>query len=568
MHSPVYQRRNVVFIMLFAFLFGFLSTLQSKTYTASSATEIKATIKNLVAGDTLLIATGNYNIGALWVSQLHGTAKAWIVIKGHGGMATLIGSKYENVINLDGVSYLWFENIAITTDGTYDGIDGVTFRSNSHHVTFKGCHIYRVTNVGINSQVPEIHHIVVSECEISHCAEVGIYWGYNDPLKVARDCIIERSYIHHCPTNSRQETGYGIQIKGGSYRNIIRDNVLHDVGGTTRAGMAVYYTNLSGGWSVADNNLVTGNVIWNVPNEGIYAAAGLMLENNIIFDAATGLAIYPYNGSVTENVIVRNNTIYRCRGNGLLISGWSNAGDDCIVINNASYMEDPAVDALEAKNRGNAIFANNFYYGITKGFGAGAVAGNSPVIDFVSARKTFGVPDLDFYPAQNSSLIDKGAMTYGTPIKDFNGISRPKNSKCDVGAYEYSTTANPGWKITKSFKITPRIPTSIGPSRGLGTIIPTHPDLLQNYPNPFNPSTNIRFNISAQLALEAPYAEVQVINIVGQLVKTLFNHKLLAEEFSIVWNGDNDFGQPVASGIYFCRLRIGREVIMRKMILL
>jgi hypothetical protein len=424
----------------------------STSYTARSAAEIKAHIRGLQAGDTLLIAAGSYDIGALWFKNTQGTENAWIVIKGKGGLATLLGSKHDNVVNLDSVSYLRFENIAITTNGAYNDIDGVKFRSNSHHVLFKRCRIYNITNVAINSQVPEMHHIVVSECEISHCGTAAIYWGFNKPLKVARDCLIERSYIHHCPTDLNGATGYGIQIKGGSYRNIVRNSVLHDVGGTTRAGIAVYYTDLSGGLTAADNNTVSGNVIWNVSNEGIYAAAGVTLENNIIFDANTGLAIYPYDGSVVENVIVRNNTIYRCREDGLLISGWDNAGKDCMIVNNVSYMDSWAADALEARSRGNAVFSNNIYFGNAKGFGAGAVLGQGPAIDFVSAGAGRSVPNLDFYPAQNSGLIEAGTVAYGVPATDFNGSPRPEEGKCGAGAYEYSKAGNPGWRIARTFK--------------------------------------------------------------------------------------------------------------------
>ena len=406
----------------------------------------------MTAGDTLLIESGNYDIGAIWISNLNGNEDAWIVIKGINGMATLTGSRYDNVINLDNVSYLHFENIAITTDGTYDGIDGVTFRSSSHHVTFKKCHIYNITNVGINSQVPEIHHIVVSETEISHCSTAGIYWGYDSPLKVARDCLIENSYIHNCPTDRTQETGYGIQIKGGSYRNIVRDNVLHDVSGTTRAGIAVYYTNHSGGWSVDDNNIVAGNVIWNVPSEGIFCSAGITLENNIVFDAEYGISIYPHTGSKTENIIVRNNTVYRSKIKGLFISGWENAGSDCMVLNNVVYMENLFLDALDARSRGNAVFSGNYHYGNARGFGSGSTLGRSPEEDFKSAGVNITVPNLDFYPSTGAPFINNGTNDFGYPSNDFNGVSRPIGGKVDVGAYEHVGENNPGWKIMKGFK--------------------------------------------------------------------------------------------------------------------
>jgi hypothetical protein len=216
----------------------------------------------------------------------------------------------------------------------------------------------------------------------------------------------------------------------------------------------------------ADNNLVSGNVIWNVANEGIYAAAGVTLENNIIFDAKTGLALYPYTGSVVENVIVRNNTIYRCQEDGLFISGWENAGKDCIIVNNVSYMEDLMADALEARSKGRAVFSNNIYFGKAKGFGAGAVVGQGPTTDFVSVDVDISVPNLDFYPAQNSAFIEAGTVAYGVPATDFNGQQRPKQGKCGAGAYEYSRPGNPGWRITRTFQNSARKESSNRSSTG------------------------------------------------------------------------------------------------------
>jgi hypothetical protein len=62
------------------------------------------------------------------------------------------------------------------------------------------------------------------------------------------------------------------------------------------------------------------------------------------------------------------------------------------------------------------------------------------------------VPNLDFYPAQNSGLIEAGTVAYGVPATDFNGRPRPKEGKCGAGAYEYSEAGNPGWRIARTFK--------------------------------------------------------------------------------------------------------------------
>ncbi len=533
--------------------------VNAETYVVNSAQEIESRITQLQGGDSLLIENGEYDIGAIWLSNINGSEQNWIVIKGINGIPKIIGSKYENVINIDGCSYMKFEQLEITIDGQFDGIDGVTFRSSSHHIEFIKCRIINVTNVGINSQVREIHHIAVRDCEIAYCSTVGIYLGYNDPLRVARDCIIENSYIHHCPTDLTQETGYGMQIKGGSYRNIVRDNVLHDVGGTTRAGIAVYYTNLEGGWSVEDNNLVQGNIVWNATAEGIYAAAGATIENNLVYNARWGLEIYPYNGSVTENIILRNNTVYNCRDEGIYISGWQNTGDDCVVVNNLSIMENLSIPALISNNTGNSIIANNYYYGSKSGFNEGANACTPADQEFAVAGAGIGIPGLDLYPKTGSSIINAGTAAYGVPDFDFNHKSRIVSDAIDIGAYEYSTENNPGWQLSEDFKEFSGI-TSVG---AMATRLPDNKQLLMNYPNPFNPSTTVYFQVKHHAQVN-----LAVFDLLGQRIETIIDRQLNAGGYQYQFDGTD---KP--SGVYILRLQISDGIsptatFSRRMILL
>ncbi len=87
--------------------------------------------------------------------------------------------------------------------------------------------------------------------------------------------------------------------------------------------------------------------------------------------------------------------------------------------------------------------------------------------------------------------------------------------------------------------------------------------LSQNYPNPFNPSTRIQYSVA-----RAGKYEVIVFNVLGQRVKTLFNGYLPAGRYTATWNGVDEAGNPVSSGIYFYTLK-GKDVqLTRKMILL
>ncbi|MCL4705105.1 T9SS type A sorting domain-containing protein [bacterium] len=92
--------------------------------------------------------------------------------------------------------------------------------------------------------------------------------------------------------------------------------------------------------------------------------------------------------------------------------------------------------------------------------------------------------------------------------------------------------------------------------------LPADFSLSQNYPNPFNPSTTIGFRLSAP-------AEVRlaIYSVNGQLVRTLVNGRLASGQHEAVWDGRNERGSTVASGIYFYRIRAGAWTQTRRMLL-
>ncbi|NQV41347.1 MAG: T9SS type A sorting domain-containing protein [Candidatus Marinimicrobia bacterium] len=83
---------------------------------------------------------------------------------------------------------------------------------------------------------------------------------------------------------------------------------------------------------------------------------------------------------------------------------------------------------------------------------------------------------------------------------------------------------------------------------------------LGNYPNPFNPTTNIAFRIP-----EAQQVQLVIYNQLGQVVTTLVDQSLNAGDYQVVWNGLNQKGRPVSSGLYFYRMVAGTEQMVGKM---
>jgi hypothetical protein len=88
---------------------------------------------------------------------------------------------------------------------------------------------------------------------------------------------------------------------------------------------------------------------------------------------------------------------------------------------------------------------------------------------------------------------------------------------------------------------------------------------ISNYPNPFNPSTTILFNLNTD---NVENTELVIYNLKGQKVKQLINDQLSAGQHTTVWNGFNDEGKSVTSGVYFYKLKAGNFEQTKKMILM
>ena len=81
------------------------------------------------------------------------------------------------------------------------------------------------------------------------------------------------------------------------------------------------------------------------------------------------------------------------------------------------------------------------------------------------------------------------------------------------------------------------------------------------YPNPFNSSTLISY-------LNIEGGEIEIYNIAGQKVKTLVDETLPAGHRTIIWDGTNDRGEALSSGVYFYRVVAGENVVTKKMMLM
>jgi len=115
-----------------------------------------------------------------------------------------------------------------------------------------------------------------------------------------------------------------------------------------------------------------------------------------------------------------------------------------------------------------------------------------------------------------------------------------------------------GWYIDDVNVVT-QVPTDAGQN---GTPRVSANRLDPTYPNPFNPATVVSFELA-----ERGRVDISIFDIAGRRVRTLVDDVRDAGHHSILWNGMGDRGTPLASGVYFCRLRTGAYSATERLVL-
>lgn len=166
------------------------------------------------------------------------------------------------------------------------------------------------------------------------------------------------------------------------------------------------------------------------------------------------------------------------------------------------------------------------------------------------------------------NLVSLPAMTF--PDVENNTITIPANSHfnarmlfaptavMDYSGYIHITT-NDTLTATDSIYVNANVSSH---NDGQDNI-PLVTKLSGNYPNPFNPNTTISFSIS-----ENQNVNLKIYNSKGQLVKNLVSERLSAGNHNVLWNGKDNTGKNVASGVYFYRMNTDKAKFTKKMLLM
>jgi len=224
---------------------------------------------------------------------------------------------------------------------------------------------------------------------------------------------------------------------------------------------------------------------------------------------------------------------------------------------------------------------NDSYYELTGGREAGGVV--TPLVTGVSGTLFDG---LEYYAYAGCPIINQfdviettGPGQYCLQLPDFNsqqyyiGIYTDQTNNYDYAMrtvwighsfmYVYDTGTNVlarNRMMDAVFKFFENpVNTDI-----TGDETPKAFSLAQNFPNPFNPSTRIKFTLPVKSNVS-----LRIYNVAGQLVKTLVDGTMEAGSHELSWDGTNNLGSSVASGVYFYKINAGNDYEnMKKMVLL
>ncbi len=428
---------------------AFLGTTASATvYNRSPTSNWQSFLTNpsfLQPGDELVLTGGVYStFSRLSVGNI-GTAENPIIIRAAEGASVTLTrpNAGQNVLNIEGAQHVKIQGIEIT--GGSAGIRiGDRNGTQAKFITLDGNHIHHTGNAAVtanyNGRTYEGMHFLNNHIHNTGQEGEGFYLGCNNNDCQFYDGIIEKNYIHDLKGGTISQ-GDGIELKYGSYNNIVRDNIIHD---TNYPGIIAY--GVAGNGGPGARNTFERNVIWNSGDNAIQVAADANIRNNLIFSSSVdGIHSQNHQGAVPGNLTITNNTI-RTSGNAIDIgfpSGGALSGP-IVIANNALYPGGSfAIDSFVT----NGITS-------TGNVGTGAASGlpfdasgnlNSDFIDFLNKNA---------FPALGSKLIGTGDAGLQA-ADDFNTTDRTGSN--DVGAYLYDASGNPGWAVTSAFKEFPSV---------------------------------------------------------------------------------------------------------------
>ena len=314
----------------------------------------------LQPGDQLVIAAGTYSVGRMWDIGVSGTAEApiWIVAEEGSQVILTRPDAKQNVLNIGQgrpVHHLCLRGVEIT-----GGSHGLRLGQCSE-VWIDQCHIHHTGEVCLSANSANTRRLFLTRNHNHHGGGhgEGMYLGANHGQFIMSESVIALNHIHDC----KGEQGDGIEVKQGSWGNLIAENDIHD----TQYPCITVYGTAGKPVNIIERNLCrrSADSTMQVPGEAI-------VRNNVLISASgSGFASTDHQGK-SLNLQVIHNTIINT-GDAFKGSSW-NARQGMILANNVLYSRDnSALNFPQGREgvtiAGNVILGDAPKQGATRGRG-------------------------------------------------------------------------------------------------------------------------------------------------------------------------------------------------------
>jgi predicted outer membrane repeat protein len=289
------------------------------------------------------------------------------------------------------------------------------------------------------------------------------------------------------------------------------------------------------------NVTITGNLAQT--GGGIYcedsspSLDNVTITNNTSEGSGGGISCVENSSPSLENVTITDNLADE-RGGGIYCERSSSP----ILVNCISWNNSPQEVEFRDDYDPNTI---TIAYSDIEGGEEGIVTNNNGTVNWLEGNITadplfFDIEMGDYHLTEDSPCIDTGASYFEYEGEVLVDLSEDEyyGAAPDMGAYESPFTS------IETDEIEPI------------------KECLSIYPNPFNPETNIVFELSA-----GSNVLIEIYNIKGQRLREWKIENVKCKINKVVWDGRNERGRLVSSGVYLVRLQSGKVNVMKKMML-
>jgi len=376
--------------------------------TAENGAALKTAVLALQAGQRIAIEGGTYYIGSHFGPTLNGVDGAPIVIEGAGpGEVVIETDPKHNGLDLNG-AYIVLRNVSIT------GASEAIRIHDCHHVLIENCHIHDCPDGGITTNTLDTNNIHIINNEIDHVNGEGMYLGANYGEVIMHTSYIVGNYVHDIGAPQ----GDGIELKQGSWGNLIADNWVHDTN---------YPCIIAYGTADSPRNVIERNRCYRSNDNTMQVQGEALVRNNLAVSGA-GSAFQSHDHQAASTALeVINNTFINA-GRAVNLSNWDGRAG-MVFANNACYSRDGEGLRFPAGSTGVAV-AGNVVMGAVEGVAGGYSAGAGLAEDFVAV--SWDASSLDAHPTATSALLDTAEASY-LPEEDLSGAARTGST---AGAYE------------------------------------------------------------------------------------------------------------------------------------